>query len=159
MEFRSLLLEKHTDAFGYDSLPVYHPPKCSNESSPDLAGEYPFILNTGSRLPMFVHTRTFRLPWTARLRPDPSADLNPDDGKRLGIKQGDHIRIATPKGSIRVKANLTRIAQPGVIHMYHGYADADVNSLIAADYVDPISGFPGFKALLCRVEKVSGVEN
>jgi anaerobic selenocysteine-containing dehydrogenase len=108
---------------------------------------------------MFVHTRTFRLPWTTRLRPEPSADLNPDDGDRLGIKQGDQIKLSTAKASITVKANLTGIVQPGVIHMYHGYAKADVNSLIEADYLDPISGFPGFKALLCKVEKVKESEN
>jgi hypothetical protein len=38
--------------------------------------------------------------------------------------------------------------------MYHAYPEADVNSLIDADYLDPISGFPGFKGLLCRVERV-----
>jgi len=159
MEFRSLLLEKHADAFGYDGLPIYSSPKYSRESTPDLATEYPFILNTGSRLPMFVHSRTFRLPWTTRLRPEPSADLNPDDGGRLGIKQGDQIRLSTAKASITVKANLTGIVQPGVIHMYHGYAEADINSLIEADYLDPISGFPGFKALLCNVEKANEAEN
>jgi anaerobic selenocysteine-containing dehydrogenase len=159
IEFRSRLLEKHADTFGYDPLPIYLPPKYSRESNPDLAAEYPLILNTGSRLPMFVHTRTFRLPWTVHLRPEPSADLNPDDANSIGIKQGDHIRLSTPKASIMVKANLTQVVQPGVVHMYHGYAVADANSLIEADYVDPISGFPGFKALLCRVEKVKNAEN
>jgi hypothetical protein len=38
--------------------------------------------------------------------------------------------------------------------MYHGYSAADVNSLLEADYLDPVSGFPGFKALLCSVTKV-----
>jgi len=159
MEFRSLVLEKHSKEFGYDPLPVYRPPKYSRESTPNLAGTYPLILNTGSRLPMFVHTRTFRLPWTIRLRPEPSADLNPGDGNRLGIEQGDLVRLSTPKASIVVKANLTGMVQPGVVHMYHGYAHADVNSLIEADYVDPISGFPGFKALLCKVEKVKNAED
>ena len=83
----------------FESLPVYNPPKHSKEATPDLAREYPFILNTGSRLPMFIHTRTFRLTWTSSLRPNhPSADINPDDAVRLGIKQDDAIRLATPKG-------------------------------------------------------------
>jgi anaerobic selenocysteine-containing dehydrogenase len=88
------------------------------------------------------------------LRPDPAADLSPADADRLGIAQGDAIRISTPKGAIEVKANVTVVAQPGVVHMYHAYPEADVNSLIDADYLDPISGFPGFKGLLCRVERV-----
>ncbi len=38
--------------------------------------------------------------------------------------------------------------------MYHGYPDADVNTLLEGDYLDPISGFPGYKAALCAVRKV-----
>lgn len=156
VEFRSLRLEKYASRAGYEDLPVYQPPRYSPEATPELAQRYPFILNTGSRLPMFVHSRTFRLPWTRSLRPEPACDLNPEDAQRLGIAQGDLIKLATPKGSITVRANLTAIVQPGVVHMYHAYPDADVNTLIEADYLDPLSGFPGFKSLLCAVEKVDG---
>jgi anaerobic selenocysteine-containing dehydrogenase len=155
LEFKSKVLERYAGRPGFEALPVYTPPRSSKEADPELAKAYPFILNTGSRLPMFVHTRTFRLSWTRSLRPEfPSADLNPGDAARLGIKQGDEIRIATPKDGIEVKANLTQMVQPGVVHMYHGHAAADANSLLAADYLDPLSGFPGYKSTLCKVEKV-----
>ncbi len=155
MEFRSKVLEKYDGRPGFEALPVYRPPRFSPESTPELAQEYPFILNTGSRLPMYVHTRTYRLTWTNSLRPNhPAADLNPADATRLGIKQDDPIRVSTPKGSIRVKANLTQMIQPGVIHMYHGHSEADVNVLFEGDYLDPLSGYPGFKSALCKIAKV-----
>ena len=104
---------------------------------------------------MYIHTRTFRLTWTDSLRPNhPAADINPVDAAREGIKQDDAIRISTPKDAIVVKANLTQMVQPGVIHMYHGHAAADVNLLLEGDYLDPLSGYPGFKSALCQVEKV-----
>ncbi len=154
LELVSGRLARFAESHGYDALPTYRPPKYSAESTPELAADYPLTLNTGSRLPMFVHSRTFRLRWTRALRPEPMADVSPADAGRLGIVQDDPIRISTPRGSIEVKANVTAVAQSGVVHMYHAYADADVNSLIEPDYLDPISGFPGFKGLLCRVEKV-----
>ncbi|QGP91502.1 Acetylene hydratase [Neomoorella glycerini] len=150
MEFQSRLLE----TYGYEGLPVYRPPRSSVDETPEQAQEYPFILNTGSRLPMFIHSRTFRLSWTRSLRPEPALDMNPVDANRLSIQQGDRVRLSTPRGSIQVLANLTQTVMPGVIHMYHGYTEADVNLLIAADYLDPISGYPGYKALLCKVEKL-----
>ena len=91
-------LPKHGARLGTEALPTYGAPRHSPEASPDLAAEYPFVLNTGSRLPMFVHSRTYRLPWTRSLRPQPAADLNPADAKRLGIGQGDEIELATPVG-------------------------------------------------------------
>ena len=155
MEFKSKVLEKYEGRPGFEALPVYTPPKYSRESTPELAQEYPFILNTGSRLPMYVHTRTFRLTWTNSLRPNhPAADISPADAARLGIKQDDAIRLSTPKDAIVVKANLTQMVQPGVIHMYHGHSEADVNLLFEGDYLDPLSGYPGFKSALCKVEKV-----
>ena len=156
MEFVSSVLSAYSHLPGHDALPVYYPPKHSPEATPELAKDFPFILNTGSRLPMFVHSRTFRLPWTRSLRPVAAADINPKDAARLKIGQGDLVRISTPKSSITVEANPTEIAAPGVVHMYHAYPEADVNTLIEADYVDPISGFPGFKSLLCSLERVAG---
>ncbi len=155
LEFKSSVLEKYEGRHGFEALPVYAPPRHSAEASPDLAREYPFVLNTGSRLPMFVHTRTFRLSWTSSLRPNhPSADVNPADAARMGIGQDEAIRISTHRGAITVRANLTQAVQPGVVHMYHGHPEADVNVLFDADYLDPLSGFPGFKSALCKVEKV-----
>jgi anaerobic selenocysteine-containing dehydrogenase len=154
MEFASAILERHGARLGIEALPAYRPPGHSPEGSPDLARDYPFILNTGSRLPMFVHSRTYRLAWTRSLRPRPAADLNPADATRLGIAQGDEIELATPSGAIRVLANLTELGRPGVVHMYHGHAEADVNLLLDPDYLDPVSGFPGFKALLCSVRRI-----
>ena len=72
----------------------------------------------------------------------------------MGIEQDDEIELATPSGAIRVRANLTELGRPGVVHMYHGAPEADVNLLLDPDYLDPVSGFPGFKALLCAVRKV-----
>ena len=155
MEFKSKVLEKYNEPELYPALPAYIPPKYSQDATPEMAEEYPFILNTGSRLPMFVHTRTFRLPWTKALRPEAAADLHPADAEKLGISQGDTIQLKSPNGAITVKANLTRMVLPGVVHMYHGYSHADVNQLIEADYLDPISGYPGYKSLLCKVEKVA----
>jgi len=103
---------------------------------------------------MFIHSRLFRLPWVRSLRPDAAADLNPADAVALGIAQGDAIELASPTGSITVRANLSQMIRPGDVHMYHGYSDADVNTLLESDYLDPISGFPGYKAALCAVRKV-----
>ena len=154
MEFSSSILEKYSDHPGIDGLPLYAEPPYSPVASPDRARDYPFILSTGSRLPMFIHSRLFRLPWVRSLRPDAAADLNSSDAAALGIAQGDLIELASPTGAIKVRANLSQTILPGVVHMIHGYSEADVNTLLEGDYLDPISGFPGYKAALCAVRKV-----
>ncbi|MEW5722421.1 MAG: molybdopterin-dependent oxidoreductase [Thermodesulfobacteriota bacterium] len=149
MEFTSKILAEH----GLDPLPVYREPGLSPVSTPDTAAKFPLVLTTGARLPMFIHSRTYRLPWLRSLRPDPLADLNPADARARGIGQDDWVLLSTPRGEIRVRANLTEAVPVGVVNMYHAHPEADVNTLIPPDYRDPLSGFPGFKSLLAQVEK------
>jgi anaerobic selenocysteine-containing dehydrogenase len=150
MEFTSTILKET----GLDPLPSFQEPRLSPISTPELRDPYPLILTTGARLPMFMHSKTFRLPWARRLRPDPMLDINPKDARDRNISQGDEVLLSTPRNSIRVKANITEVVPPGVINIFHGYSRPEVNRLIDPDYLDPISGFPGFKSLICQVEKV-----
>ena len=50
---------------------------------------------------------------------------------------------------------MTEKVMPGVVNIYRGRPQADVNTLIDLDYSDPISEFPGFKSLLCEVQKAT----
>ncbi len=136
---------------GADAIPVYRAPQYFSSSSDP--GSYPLILNTGSRLPMFIHSEMHNVPWCQSLRKDPLLDINPRDASQRGIRQEDWISLETPRGKIRVRANLTETVLPGVVHMFHGIQEANVNLLIDPDYLDPISGFPGFKSVRCQVKK------
>jgi anaerobic selenocysteine-containing dehydrogenase len=149
MEFSSTVMKEH----GLDPLPTYREPVLSHRSRPELRERFPLVLTTGARLPMYIHSRTFRMGWTRGLHPDPTLDIHPEDARARGIVQGDGVRLSTPRSAICVKANVTEVVPPGVINIFHGYSDPEVNTLIDPDYLDPISGFPGFKSLICQVEK------
>ncbi|KIX13693.1 molybdopterin-containing oxidoreductase family protein [Dethiosulfatarculus sandiegensis] len=135
---------------GLDPLPKYQEPRLSPLDSPEKES-FPLILTTGFRLPMFIHSRTFRVPWLRALYPDPCVDINPEDARARGLGQGDWVKLATKRGAIKVRANLTEMLPPKVVSMYHAWPEADVNLLIEPDYQDPVSGYPGFKSLLCEV--------
>ena len=81
------------------------------------------------------------------------ADINPLDAARLNIKQGDAVYLISAINKIKVKANLSAIALQGQINLYHGYEEANVNLLLPNTFLDPYSGFPGYKQLRCRIEK------
>ncbi len=149
MELTSMILEQE----GMDSLPIYKEPAHSPVATAEIAGEYPLVLTTGARLPMLMHSRMYRVPRTRTLHPDPTVDINPHDARTRGIAHNEWVTLATARASIRVKANVTEVVPPGVASIYHGFPSADANLLIAPDYCDPISGFPGYKSLLCDVKR------
>ena len=131
---------------GLDPLPTYR--DSINDADPD---KYPFRLVAGARLPHTLHSRLHDVPWLRSLRPVPTADLNDGDAAALGVKRGDMITLSTHVGAITVAANPTLRVKPGTVHMYHGYREADVNSIIPAGHNDPYSGFPGYRSVRCAV--------
>ena len=152
MEFTSLVLKEA----GIDPLPVYLEPQLSPISEPEIAEEYPLILTTGASLPMYGHARTSCVPRLKNLRPDPLVDINPLDADARGIEAKQWVELSTGRGALRIRANITTYVPPGVVNVSHGFPEADVNELIGQDYRDPISGYPGFKSLLCEVKRAQG---
>ncbi|MEL7566338.1 MAG: molybdopterin-dependent oxidoreductase [Dehalobacterium sp.] len=146
-ELKSTIIEKYAER-SLDALPTYREPV--NNADPDI---YPFILCSGGRIPNAIHSRLHDVGWTRSLRPDPMADMNDEDAIRLGISRNDDIEIFTEKGSITVKANPTSKIMPGIVNMYHGYREADVNMLIDAGHTDPYSGYPAYNRVCCGIRK------
>jgi anaerobic selenocysteine-containing dehydrogenase len=148
MEFISSKLK----TAGFEALPVYKEPALSPVATPDIADKFPLVLGTGTRLPMYVHSRTFRNAWNRNLHPNPTVSMNSSDATERGIANNDEVILSTPRDSIKVRALVTNTIAPGVVNIYHGWPDVEVNQLIESDYLDPISGFPGFKSLVCEVK-------
>ena len=73
------------------------------------------------------------------------------DAKRIGIAEGEEVELMTPEGSVFVKAHLDEMIREGDVHLYHDWPEANGNDLMSGDYLDPISGFPGYRSLLCKV--------
>lgn len=144
-ELWSTVIEKHP---GLDPLPTWR--DSANEVDPE---QYPFRLVSGARLPNTLHSRLHTVPWLRSMRPEAMADLNDEDCRRLGVKRGDEICISTHVGAITVLANPTSAVKEGTVHMYHGYSEADINSIIPPEHNDPYSGFPGYRSVRCAVTK------
>ena len=149
IELKSLVMEKYRESHGIRGLPVY----CEyRDAQPYRSGEYPLILNTGSRRPQWFHARMYRIPWLARLEKAPLVQIHPSDGAGYGIREGQRVRVVSPAGSITGYAEYNIAQKQGVVHIYHGLKGADANELIPESWKDPVSGFPGYKSYFCRIE-------
>lgn len=147
LELKSSLIEQHPE-WGLDALPTYKDPL--DEADPCL---YPFVFTSGSRIPGALHSRLHKVPRNRSLCPEPTADMNLEDCNRLGMKEGGRIRISTGKGSITVKVHPTQAVPPGLVNLFHGYSEADAQSIMDGDHLDPYSGFPAYRSTRCAVRK------
>jgi len=150
VEIASSILAEH----GFEPLPVYEEPAESPISRPDLAKSFPLVLTSGARKLSFIHSQYRNIPYLRNMFPEPLLEINPSDAKPRGIQSGETVIVSSPRGSIKLKADITDKILPGVVHVPHQWpGEANVNILVDDCNLDPISGFAPFKSQLCQVSK------
>jgi predicted molibdopterin-dependent oxidoreductase YjgC len=119
--------------------------------------EYPFTLTTGRRLDSYntgVQTGGFTSP----LRRGETLDISPEDAQRMGILDGDPVRVTSRRGSVVAPARLDRSLRSGLVFMtFHFQDEVRVNQL-TIDETDPKSGTAEFKACAVRVDPIRASE-
>ena len=144
------------EQLGYDPIPTFHEPIESPISRPDLAQKYPFVFMAGSRTKGYTHSRFREVESLKKLYPDPLIEVNTETAESLGIKEGDLVRVESPRGDVKANVKLTQNVPPQLIVLLSGWSNetgANANCLTDNEAVDPVSGFPEYRALLCNVAK------
>ena len=147
IEFASSILASCDQAY-HDPLPTYRDYR--KELPLD---EFPLILSTGSRKPQLFHSRTYRHSWLADLEKYPLVEIHPDDAQKYNISDGDLVTLTTPVGAMDFVLSENTSTLKGTVNIYHGAGTDDINYIMDDNYLDPISGFPGFKSYCCRLSK------
>ncbi len=157
LEITSQLLAKH----GYAQLPVYIEPLEGPLSDPETAEKYPLVMNTGARIQSTFRSQFLNVPGLVELQDKPRVLINPADARSRGVKDGDRVMVITKRGEAPFYAAVTEQVPPGGVEVNMGggnpaqveaWREANVNELTDFANRDGISGFPVFKALLCRVD-------
>jgi predicted molibdopterin-dependent oxidoreductase YjgC len=119
----------------------------------ELTDEFPIRLTTGRHLDSYntgVQTGLFSSP----LRRKGEIDLHPEDGWRLGVAEGDHVRVISRRGSVVAPARFDPGLRPGLAFMTLHFPDQVATNELTIDAVDPDSGTSEFKATAVRIEPV-----
>ncbi len=116
--------------------------------------EYPFLLSTG-RLIYQYHTGTMtrRVKGLDELAPECFVEISPEDAARLGVSEGDKIKLTSRRGEIEARAKISVKAVEGTIFVPFHYAEAAAN-MLTNPALDPVSGIPEFKVCAVKVEKI-----
>jgi anaerobic selenocysteine-containing dehydrogenase len=152
VELYSNELEEH----GFDPLPGYREPTESPVSTPALAGEFPLILTTGAREPVFRHSELRNIPALRLISPKPKMKINPETARQLGIEDNDTAVIETPRGSIEMKAWLREDIDPRVVQVpSHWPGENNVNLIMDNENCAVMIGGTQLRCQLCRVRRAA----
>jgi formate dehydrogenase major subunit len=118
-----------------------------------LTGEFPIRLTTGRRLDSF-NTGVQTGGYTSPLRRGETLDIDPGDGRRLGVADGERVRAVSRRGAVEVNARYDPTLRPGLAFMTLHFQDDVATNLLTIDATDPKSGTAEFKATAIRIERL-----
>jgi assimilatory nitrate reductase catalytic subunit len=140
----------HPDArarfHGYE----YRPP------AEDVDAEYPIFFTTGRVVSHYLSgNQTRRIGPLVDQYPEPLCEIHPLLAKRLGIQQGDNVRVVTRRGEMVVPAQVVKTIRPDTVFVPYHWPGKKSANLLTNRALDPISKIPEYKVCACRVEKVN----
>ncbi len=105
---------------------------------------YPFNLSTG-RLLYHWHGGTMtRRSALNDIAPQPVVEINPADARRIPCADGDLVRIASRRGEVTARVEVSDRSPVGTIFLPFHYAEAAAN-LLTLDELDPAAKIPDYK--------------
>ena len=117
--------------------------------------DFPLTLTTGRRLDCYntgVQTASLRSP----LRRGETVDLSLEDARRLGLSDGDAVRVSSRRGSVVAPVRVDPSLRVGLVFMTPHFHDVVAVNALTNDATDPRSGTAEFKACAVRVERAGG---
>ena len=118
-----------------------------------LTEDYPLRLTTGRRLDEY-NTGVQTAGYASPLRRGESLDMSPEDAERLGIENGEVVRVSSRRGGIEVPVRIDEGLRPGLTFMTPHFQDEVATNILTIDATDPKSGTAEFKAAAIRVERL-----
>jgi len=116
--------------------------------------EYPLVLTTG-RVQYQFHTGTMTRKTEGLNRmAGPMVMISVYDAEKMGISNGERVKVASRRGEIECPAFVTKRISTGVIYVPFHYAEAAANKL-TNPVVDPVAKIPEFKVCAAKVEKIN----
>jgi formate dehydrogenase major subunit len=116
--------------------------------------DYPYILMTGRILYQYnAAAMTSRAPGLMDIAGEGFIEVNYKDAERIGIANGEEIKVISRRGEITAKARVGRKVSEGETWMPFHFPDSPVNVITNAA-LDEFARIPEYKVCAVRLEKI-----
>ncbi len=113
--------ENNTNAGKLSYLPEYTGPPEGIAQTPELVKEFPLILSDVHAHLLSQHSYFHDIPYLRELQPYPWIRINPATAKKYGINSGDWVKVESPHGWSKLKAEYFEGIAPEVVMTKRGW--------------------------------------
>ncbi|MBX3235950.1 MAG: formate dehydrogenase subunit alpha [Nitrospiraceae bacterium] len=114
---------------------------------------YPFVLVTGRILQHYNCGAQTRRTEIMQLVDTDVLEVHAVDAARLGLKNGDRVRLVSARGEAGLPVLISERVRPGELFTSFHFPDSDLNVLLSSS-ADDNSKCPEYKVSTVRIEKV-----
>jgi assimilatory nitrate reductase catalytic subunit len=116
---------------------------------------YPFRLTTGRVVYQYLSgNQTRRLGFLNSQAPEPWVEVHPQAAEPLGIKDGDRVRVRTPRNEMELRALVVPTIRPDVLFIPFHYGHRQAVNQLTNPVVEPTVKIPEYKACAARLERL-----
>lgn len=116
---------------------------------------FPFRLTSGRVVYHYLSgNQTRRLGFLNQQAPEPWVEVHPQAANRLGIKDGEPVRVRTPRGAMELKALVVPTIRPDTLFIPFHYGHRQAVNQLTNPAVDPGVKIPEYKACAATIERL-----
>jgi assimilatory nitrate reductase catalytic subunit len=120
--------------------------------------DWPLLLTTGRVAQQYQSgAQTRRIPALADAAPAPFVELHPFAAERLGVGDGERVRVSTRRGAALLRTRVTDAIRPDTVFVPFHWAGKGRANLLTSDALDPVSRMPAFKSCAARIDRLDSV--
>jgi formate dehydrogenase major subunit len=119
----------------------------------DHQQDYPYILTTNRNLEHYNAGTMTRRTANKDIVSEDVLFINPVDAASLGIRNGDKVKMESPRGYVDIKAQISNEVKPGILSTTFHFPELMLN-LITGDIHDEIAKCPEYKVVSVRIAKI-----
>lgn len=139
----------HPDGLARMIAVTYRPP------AEEPSDAYPFRLTTGRVIYHYLSgTQTRRLEFLNSQAPSPWVEIHPRAAERLGIANGERVRVRTARGAMELQALVVPTIRPDTLFIPFHYGHMDSVNQLTNPAVEPTVKIPEYKACAAAVERL-----
>jgi anaerobic selenocysteine-containing dehydrogenase len=106
---------------GFNPLPEWTEPPESLTGTPELTEKYPLILSDYHTSNVYSASWQRNVPYLRTIHPYPTLHIHPDTASERGIENGDWVRVESPHGWMKVKAEIYPGIRADTVMVLHGW--------------------------------------
>jgi assimilatory nitrate reductase catalytic subunit len=145
----------HTERFGHPDgqarfFPLEYLPPAEEPSA-----DFPFRLTSGRVVYHYLSgNQTRRIGFLNSQAPEPWVEIHPQAAERLGITDGEQVRVRTPRASMELKALVVPTIRPDTLFIPFHYGHRQSVNQLTNPAVDPTVKIPEYKACAAALERL-----